>query len=328
MCNLSIIIPILNAEHYLERCVNSCLSQGLNQDEFEIILCNDGSTDRSLEIANQLQNLHNNIVVLTQANAGAGMARNLGLRHAQGQYVMFVDSDDYLKPLSVKNPLELSLRNELDVCRFVIENKLIKNGQTWASTPIKSRILFQGKALLSCRDVPLDSACSALYRLSFLKENNIEFSKLSTAEDVEFTLHVYVLAERVMFDETKVYVYEIKDNTRGHPKKVFDIINFIKNDLAIAKTIKSLANEDHIPEETHNALIMRSNSTTASCIISLWRLRNNISRSDVKSTINYAKNLGIYPISGRTLSWKTTVLAYLFLNNEKLILRFLKILTH
>ena len=321
MIRLSYVIPVYNSELYLERCVMSCMNQGLKENEYEIIVCDDGSTDNSLSVAERLGHQYTNLKVFSQKNAGAGMARNLGLRNASGEYVIFVDSDDYLNPNSVQGPLCQSVNHKLDVCRYVLLNRVIADGRSWANThPVTSNVIFLGKDLISNPKVPLDTACSALYRLSFLLDNNLFFSHLTSSEDVEFTLRVYLHAERVMYDDTQVYVYEIKDDSRGHPIDSIGIASFIKNDLSIAVTIKDVKSIIPNSEELNVNLKLRSNSTTASTFWTLWQLRSKLQRADVKEIINYAIDLGVYPIKGKTFSWKTTLLAHLFFNNRTLFL--------
>ena len=144
MIRLSVIIPMWNAERYIERCVSSCYRQGLEEEEFEILIANDGSTDGSVDIVKRLQNEHSNILLFSQENAGAGMARNLGLNHATGRYVMFVDSDDYLNPDTLKPILELAEEKDLDVCRYDMECITLDTGaytqamSCWATQRFRS----------------------------------------------------------------------------------------------------------------------------------------------------------------------------------------------
>ncbi len=321
MIKLSIIIPIYNSEKYLERCVDSCLNQGLSESEYEILLCNDGSTDNGPEIAKELANKHNCIKIFSQENQGAGMARNLGLQHAKGQYVMFVDSDDYIKPNSLSQPLCSCLEMKLDVCRYGLINILINTGESWPlAKTIESGVLYNGKDLISNPNVPFDTACSALYRMDFLLNNQIEFSKLSSSEDVYFTLNVYLYAERIMYVDTEVYVYEIKDKTRGHPKDINGRVNFIKNDISIAAAIQNASKNKTIADNTKKMLKLRSTSSIIGSLLSLRKLRHELYRDSVIDIIEHSKKLGVYPIKGRSFSWKSTLFAHILLNQTWLLL--------
>ena len=98
---LSIIVPVYNVEKYLERCIESLIHQDIEPSDYEIIMVNDGSTDHSGIIAEQLTSKYENIILFNQRNQGLSGARNSGLKLCRGKYVMFVDSDDFLEKNSL-----------------------------------------------------------------------------------------------------------------------------------------------------------------------------------------------------------------------------------
>jgi glycosyltransferase involved in cell wall biosynthesis len=117
---LSVIVPVYNVEESLRQCVESILSQQV--DGMEIILVDDGSTDRSHTIAEELKAQHNCIKLISQSNKGLSQARNAGLEESQGDYITFVDSDDRLKPNTYKPLLEiLDSNTDCDILEFSIE---------------------------------------------------------------------------------------------------------------------------------------------------------------------------------------------------------------
>ena len=95
----SFIVPVYNVEKYLSRCLDSLLTQ--NYQNFEIICINDGSPDNSINILQMYQKKHNNIFIINQENKGLGGARNTGLKYASGDYIWFIDSDDWIEPTSL-----------------------------------------------------------------------------------------------------------------------------------------------------------------------------------------------------------------------------------
>ena len=101
--DMSVIIPVYNAEQFLEHCIDSVLKQSYDSKKIEIVLINDGSIDNSLQICNKYAKKHDNVKVFDQENGGVSRARNKGLKEAQGKYIMFLDSDDYLKSNTIKN---------------------------------------------------------------------------------------------------------------------------------------------------------------------------------------------------------------------------------
>lgn len=96
MCKISVIVPVYNAENYIERCVDSLLCQSFN--DFELILVDDGSTDNSVKIISNLADKHSFIRVFAKENGGAASARNLGIDNARGEYIAFIDADDTVEP--------------------------------------------------------------------------------------------------------------------------------------------------------------------------------------------------------------------------------------
>ena len=119
---LSIIVPVYNVEKYLRKCVDSLLTQDLPPEEYEIILVDDGSTDQSGTICDEYAADHPIVKAMHQQNGGLSAARNSGVAVAQGRYVQFVDSDDYLEPNMLKTLVEKMETDQLDVLRFNYRN--------------------------------------------------------------------------------------------------------------------------------------------------------------------------------------------------------------
>ena len=118
MIKLSFVIPVFNTAAYLEKCINSCLSQNISREEFEIIVIDDGSTDCSLDILKKFSATEENVFVFTQPNQKQGAARNNGLRRARGEYIWFVDSDDWIEKNVLKELLNFAEAIKPDVIRF------------------------------------------------------------------------------------------------------------------------------------------------------------------------------------------------------------------
>ena len=115
---LSIIIPAYNVEKYINYCLTSLYHQDINEKDYEVLIINDGSTDNTLVIANEFAKKHNNILVFSQSNSGVGAARNKGLTMAKGQYVYFIDPDDYLAKNVLGYILKILQEQHLDILAF------------------------------------------------------------------------------------------------------------------------------------------------------------------------------------------------------------------
>ena len=199
---VSVIIPVYNAEDYLEQCLDSVLSQTLR--ETEIICVDDGSTDSSGVILEEYCRRDPRVRVLHQKNKFAGCARNLGLQHASGKYVIFWDSDDFFAPAALE---KLYLKCEEDQAQIGICGAEKYDNEIGLSYPageylVKSRVPEKmpfskeqmGRYLFNfCSNVPWNK----LFLRSFVLENKLEFQPLRQANDVFFSMMALFLAERM-----------------------------------------------------------------------------------------------------------------------------------
>lgn len=229
MTNLSIIIPMYKVEAFIERCLNSCVHQDLQINEYEIICVNDGSPDRSAEIARSIAEQHKNIKVVDRENGGLSAARNTGLRNAQGKYVFFVDSDDWIKENCLSEIYRRCENQNLDMLRIcaanMIDDKPIRRFSYANEDTVK-----EGRSLL--REGIQFCAPFSIYRRGFLKDNNLWFYEGIYHEDNEFTPRAFYKAERVgAYNELLYFVYQNPNSiTRSfNPKKAFDCITVINS---------------------------------------------------------------------------------------------------
>lgn len=197
---LSIIVPIYNVEKYLHKCVDSILDQDLSSDEYEIILVDDGSPDKCGAIADEYATNYGNVRVIHQENGGLSAARNTGIEAAKGEYIQFVDSDDYLEPNVLGKLLNRVQRDNLDVLRFNYQNV---NEEYIVFEPNKESRPFMDYSESICNGVlflneRLGYACYAvqfIIRTSLLKE--CPFKDHILFEDTQWTPRMLRKAQRV-----------------------------------------------------------------------------------------------------------------------------------
>ena len=178
MPKVSVIVPIYNVEKYLEKCINSLLSQTL--EDIQIILVNDGSKDNSGNIAREYEkNNKNRIIYVEKENGGLSDARNYGLKYATGDFIAFLDSDDYIEKNAYEEMYNKAIEENADYveCDFIWEfpNKIRVDKQY----PYKNK-----KEMLSFVRVV---AWNKLIKRQLITDNNLEFPKGLRYEDVEFT---------------------------------------------------------------------------------------------------------------------------------------------
>lgn len=170
MSTFSIIVPIYNSEKFLSKCVDSLLAQSL--PDFEILLINDGSNDGSLALCNNYAQTDSRIKVYDKPNGGVSSARNYGIEHATGEYIMFVDSDDWLAPDALA--LCMPYLPEYDIVRFSavdVSEKGLKRHKLGKNSD-KQKVL----STIMARRTIVACYCSAIRRSLFI-DNNIRFDK-------------------------------------------------------------------------------------------------------------------------------------------------------
>ncbi|MDE6345171.1 MAG: glycosyltransferase [Muribaculaceae bacterium] len=207
MKKLSIIVPVYNVEQWLHRCLESLFVQDMSEDDFEVLIINDGSTDNSLLIADKFASLHTNIRVISRENGGLSAARNTGLTHARGKYVWFVDSDDFIEPNSIKHPLEYAEDNQLDVMCFFFQ-LAHEDGtiQTRLYSPRHSGEILSGPDFVSYTGFVM-SPWAAMYRREYLNGYGLRFMEGILHEDEEFSPRAQFLARRIAHLPDVVYNY-------------------------------------------------------------------------------------------------------------------------
>lgn len=207
----SVIIPVYNVEKYIDRCLKSIISQ--NYDDLEIIVVDNGSTDSSGSICDTYANEHSNISVYHIENHGVGSARNFGLSKARGEFIYFVDSDDYLVG-NLFAEFEDKLTPDLDLLVFSyynsFEQEMTEKNRTKKCLP-HSGLYDKNDFIKIFTDLLLSdmlyTVWNKFYRREFLLENNFSFEQYELGEDVRFNLDVYREVNKIYLSQDSYYVY-------------------------------------------------------------------------------------------------------------------------
>lgn len=211
MPRISVIIPVYNVKDYIKECVDSILAQ--EYIDYEIILIDDGSTDGSENVCDEYSSTYKFIEVHHQENQGLSRARNQGIRMAKGEYVLFVDSDDYISKGSLLKILEtLEEDPGVDVI-FLDGSKVYSHKRT---TPfnegyIKRKLYKRNRndalAHLARLNKYPGSACSKLIKISLIIENSLYFVPGMLSEDIEWTLRLFSTANTYNYCDYDYYRY-------------------------------------------------------------------------------------------------------------------------
>lgn len=320
MCKykISYIIPIYNVEKYLGNCLESLLHQDLDRNEYEIILINDGSTDSSGEIATSYADKYDNISLYHQENAGLSVARNTGMDHIQGKYTIFVDSDDAWFPNKLKSIIEITEKNDLDICFFGFVRNTPSGPEKGFRQPFKNGQIYTGEDIL-LHGLRVASIWDKVYRTDFISK--YRFYPKIYHEDVEFNFRTLPFAKRIMFVDIIAYNYTWNDNSLSRSKDKRKVIKAMQDDIVIARILKDIISTNKLPTHLKSYYEKRSNSISFSVLFSPLKKGATIDRESMLKLLNLAKAKKIYPVKGATESKNSTRLLRII--NIEIIYRFL-----
>lgn len=220
---LSIIIPVYNVEEYLSQCLES-VYQLRENITYEVILVNDGSVDRSKEIIDKFaQKYSYNTKVINQSNQGLSAARNSGLRVAIGDYILFIDSDDFIEASKLESLLQEAKEENLDIvlgeyCRYIDGDILATKAITRRLQNKRLQYNLDGLTMLDFLLEPFTDNVRVevwvnLYKRAFLEENDLVFVKGLLHEDTLFTFMAMLKATRVKYSPSIFYIYRLRHNS-------------------------------------------------------------------------------------------------------------------
>lgn len=244
---VSIIIPVYNAEKYIGKCLETVCNQTLK--DLEIIVINDGSTDNSYEIINEYKNKDNRIITYNLKNQGPSKARNKGLEIAKGDFIGFVDADDWCEVTMFEKLYNRAIKNNLDMVMcyattFNAQTQAFNYEDTYFSMKdfpeeLKNKTFTYKDIKDVFFRIPV-VAWNKLYKRELIVDNNIKFPDFLYFEDNVFSLHTLIKAKRIeLLEENLIYYRQFtkhsitqKDETKLDLFRVFDEMENIieKND--------------------------------------------------------------------------------------------------
>lgn len=207
---ISIIVPIYNVDNYLEKCIDSILNQAL--EEFELVLVNDGSTDNSGAICDKYSNKDERVKVIHKKNGGVSSARNVGIKNANGDYIGFVDPDDYIDKYMYKTLYELCEKSNSDIgiCKLgrQIDGEIINKADDKVILELDNveamRELFKGKLYRF-------SLCNKIFKRECFKD--IRFPEGRIHEDLSTTYRLFSNSNKSIYTSYIGYIYVKRENS-------------------------------------------------------------------------------------------------------------------
>ena len=241
---VSVIIPVYNAEQYLSECINSLVNQTLH--DIEIICIDDGSTDQSLNILRNFETKDSRIRIYTQQNSHAGVARNYGLQKANGEYIIFLDADDYFNLDLLHLTYHKAIETKADIVIFDALKFDTVTGEYFHKYHYLKENFLPQSSVFNCNDIPdaifqitTPAPWTKLFRKSFLDQSNLQFQALLNTNDLYFVYSALTLADRITTINKQLVYYRTHTGTSLQSTKNKDPLCFIKAYQALYDTLRN-----------------------------------------------------------------------------------------
>lgn len=246
--DLSIIIPIFNAELFLKKCLNTIYNQTNFGFSFEILAINDGSIDNSLTILKEFEQKNNNFKVIEKTNGGSGSARNSGLDIAQGKYIWFVDADDFLESNAFEN-LQNFLFSDKDSKTigfnyFKVNQNNVKTTLD-ADTNHSQTEVFQGLDYVKSNKPYF--LWVMIYDNEIIKNNNLRFiENIKNIEDLEFSIRYFSFAKTIIYYNVRLYNYFENTNSTSRSRTRENILKLAFDTTVVHKSLHQFLSTDSL----------------------------------------------------------------------------------
>lgn len=294
----SIIIPVYNVEQYLGECLESVFNQSFQ--DWEAVCVNDGSTDGSAAILEAYSAKDNRLRIITQPNGGLSAARNAGMKEANGDYILFLDSDDWLE-LDALETLARNLDGEDMLCfsgrRCFEETGNCHDADQLLEKTYSTGMAYYNENALLHRDFAFVCVVLRLYRRRFLLDNDLHFKEGIYHEDNLFTPIVCGFAQKVKVLNACLYDYRVRANSimaKGNAKWLYDVLetaNFLAtvfiHKQGFDKTTVYQSITQHYQVVFAGASKEEKKGLKRQCD---WRLYRKVSRTKLRHRWNYLKN--------------------------------------
>ncbi|MCQ9628389.1 glycosyltransferase [Cetobacterium somerae] len=292
MVKVSVIIPVYNVELYLKETLESIINQSLK--EIEIIVINDGSTDKSLDIIKKYQNMDKRIKIINQKNKGVSVSRNEGLKKATGEYIYFMDGDDYLEKIALEKCYVESVNQNLDVLFFDGESFLEKLdniiGNYYTRNNVSKNVKNGKGCLKELNKLKYfrTSPCLNFINKKYLDTLKLKFYPKIIHEDELFTYILYLNAKNIKYLNEKFFKRRIRENSiMTNEKTERNIVGY----LTVAKEFEELIKKEKDLEKKQ--LLSERNQVVIGSAISVLEFLDNDLKNRYKLYIkeNYSKEL-------------------------------------
>lgn len=313
---LSIIIPVYNAESFIDRCLSSIFSQKDYTFSFEVITINDGSKDKSLPKLEKWAEKHHNLIVIDSSNKGAGSARNKGIKHCSGKFIWFIDIDDFIEEGAFsfieKNAINKNQTIGFNYYNFTQDNKKEANILVGNDAPYKQ---YTGLQYTMGRK-PFYLWCM-IYKKEIIDNNNILFiENIKNIEDFEFNMKYFSTNPIVTFYNKRLYTYCYNNASTSRNKSRENLLKLADDSIVVINSLKKLTKQSS--DKILNYWLYR---ITIGFYFSL--ATNNYYLKDYKLYVSKLKAVGISQIKTSYLPEKRFKLSGILFNIHPILFYYL-----
>lgn len=278
-----------NAEKYIGNCLDSLLNQGFLAGEYEIIIINDGSTDKSEQIVLGYITEYSQILLFSQKNGGQSKARNKGLSLARGEYVCFVDSDDFLVENSLARIVEEASSRELQILIYQTAERNKINHFPFFVEETQTGIEFIANHNFA------NYVWNCVISKKFLIDNNLKFVEGRYCEDIMFNLSAFLRADKMASCNANVYCYIIRPDSTMTKSDSVHLLKMIDDFQYVIDYINSLIVEykSDMTVNCYNRCVSRRDSFTYFLFMRMLKAKMN--KKSINQVISKLKNKRLYP---------------------------------
>lgn len=291
MFKVSVIVPVYNTEKYLSKCLDSVLGQSYKN--IEIIAVNDGSTDGSLKILEDYSKKSSNIIVINKKNNGVSAARNDGLKRATGEYMMFVDSDDWIDCNMIAEMMVQIKEENADIvkCGYV-RDSIVK--QDYFKLTNEKKIYKKENKISLYNEIinnyKFNSACTQLFSKKLITDGMKFDSNVKIGEDLLFNLDLYTNAETVVALEECYYHYYYNDNSATTKLNLSNVITRCNDAIFVYYCFFDYLKKWNLDETYYKKICYRVLKELNVKLVTLYRIKNMPSSERKKIVKKYMNN--------------------------------------
>ena len=312
---LSIIIPVHNGSSCISYCLDSIWNQGINDNEYEVICVNDCSSDNTVEVISSIQQVHPNLRLLSNTeNMRAGGSRNYGVKEAKGEYILFIDADDYFHPDSLHLVMQYQKKNRLDilVCDFARHpfdkpnNHLVHN--------FKSQKVMTGREFLVTNSLPY-APWKYVFKRKLMIANQVFFEEKVSCEDVDWSHKIAFYAQTMQYQPILLTHYILTDTSQTsieykNPNTVFHRLQAGRRVTELLSMCNTTSEKQRILSVAKNTL--KNGVIFLNALSISPRKKINVIKECVSSDINWNGTLNIVRNHACLYAIASTIIAPVF----------------